>query len=34
VLKLHAKGIDARVLADGLRGFRATGRALTAGPNP
>jgi hypothetical protein len=34
VLTLQAKGIDARVLADGLRGFQATGRALTAGPNP
>jgi hypothetical protein len=34
VLTLQAKGIDARVLRDGLRGFHATGRGLTAGPNP
>jgi hypothetical protein len=34
VLALQAKGIDARVLRDGLRGFQATGRHLTAGPNP
>ena len=34
MLTLQAKGIDARVLADGLRGFLATGRPLTAGPNP
>jgi hypothetical protein len=34
VLTLQAKGIDARVLADGLRGYRATGRPLQTGPNP
>jgi hypothetical protein len=34
VLALQAKGIDARVLRDGLRGFRATGRPLSIGPNP
>jgi hypothetical protein len=34
VLALQAKGIDARVLRDGLRGYRATGRPLTTGPDP
>jgi len=34
VLALQAKGIDARVLADGLRGFQATGRPLTTGREP
>jgi hypothetical protein len=34
VLTLQAKGIDARVLRDGLRGFQATGRSLTTGPTP
>jgi len=27
-------GIDARVLADGLRGWREAGRALATGPRP
>jgi hypothetical protein len=34
VLTLQAKGIDARVLRDGLTGFVATGHTLIAGPNP
>jgi hypothetical protein len=34
VLTLQAKGIDARVLENGLRGFRAAGRSLKAGPTP
>jgi len=34
VLALHGKGIDARVLADGVRGFQATGRPFTTGGNP
>lgn len=34
MLALHGKGIDARVLRDGLRGFRATGRPLATGPDP
>jgi hypothetical protein len=33
-LALQAKGIDARVLADGLRGCAAAGRPLTVGANP
>jgi rhodanese-related sulfurtransferase len=31
---LQAKGIDARVLADGLGGWVATGRPLARGVNP
>jgi hypothetical protein len=31
---LQGKGIDARVLADGLRGWEATGRPLAVGGNP
>jgi hypothetical protein len=34
VLALQAKGIDARVLRDGLRGFQATGRPLRIGADP
>jgi hypothetical protein len=34
VLTLQAKGIDARVLREGLRGFQATGRTLKVGPDP
>jgi len=33
-LALQAKGIDARVLADGLRSWEATGRALAVGASP
>jgi hypothetical protein len=31
---LQEKGIDARVLADGLGGWVATDHALTVGPTP
>jgi hypothetical protein len=31
---VQAKGIDARVLANGLGGWQATGRPLTVGSNP
>lgn len=31
---LQTKGIDARVLAEGLRGWEATGRPLAVGPEP
>ena len=34
MLTLQAKGIDARVLEGGLRGYEATGGTLTGGPNP
>ena len=34
MLTLQAKGIDARVLEGGLRGYQATGGPLTAGPQP
>jgi hypothetical protein len=34
VLALQVKGIDARVLRDGLRGYAATGRPLATGANP
>jgi 3-mercaptopyruvate sulfurtransferase SseA len=34
VLTLQVKGIDARVLEGGLRGYEATGRPLSTGPNP
>jgi hypothetical protein len=33
-LALQAKGIDARILGDGLSSWQATGRPLTAGPEP
>jgi hypothetical protein len=31
---LHEKGIDARVLAGGVRGFVESGRTLATGPTP
>lgn len=31
---LHEKGIDARVLEGGVRGFTESGHALVTGPNP
>ena len=34
MLTVQAKGIDARVLEGGLRGFQATGRALDRRPGP